>query len=133
MKKGIKVIWLKRLRSGEVPQGTGCLGTDDGKRCCLGLLCDIAVEEGVIPQPKLEQSAQRPNSNRLKYDTEAVVLPIKVQKWAKLKNFSPQFLEHIPIKDGIHKGTPTNTLVSLNDCGYTFEEIADVIENQHIF
>lgn len=39
--------WVDRLRSGEYEQGQGRLRIDD-RFCCLGVLCEIALEQGAI-------------------------------------------------------------------------------------
>ncbi|HEY4832468.1 MAG TPA: hypothetical protein VIH61_07925, partial [Waddliaceae bacterium] len=48
MNKKIKKQWLKELRSGEWVQGRGKLMDNQDRACCLGVLCDIAVREGII-------------------------------------------------------------------------------------
>ena len=47
----IKAKWVSALRSGEFKQGTMQLRTLDDKYCCLGVLCALAVREGVIDPP----------------------------------------------------------------------------------
>lgn len=34
--------WIEALRSGQYTQGFGRLQTEDGKFCCLGVLCDVS-------------------------------------------------------------------------------------------
>lgn len=46
MRTPIKQEWVTRLRSG-IPQTTGRLAKGDA-RCATGVLCDIAVEHGII-------------------------------------------------------------------------------------
>lgn len=48
MKPNIKARWLTALRSGEYQQGMNFLNniTKD-QYCCLGVLCELAVEDGV--------------------------------------------------------------------------------------
>ena len=48
--------WIDALESGEYQQGRGKLRTKDNKFCCLGVLCDLAVKEGILPEPKLEKN-----------------------------------------------------------------------------
>lgn len=59
MNPEIKVLWLDRLESGKEKQGHGALKkvfpTKNGKvrkvrHCCLGVLCEIAKEQGVISE-----------------------------------------------------------------------------------
>src|SRR6202034_2277081 len=53
--KEVRELWVKTLLSGEYKQGTDYL-QKDGKFCCLGVLCEIAVKKGVIPEPKLRRA-----------------------------------------------------------------------------
>lgn len=46
-------LWLDALRSGEYQQGEGHLRAGD-KFCCLGVACDLAVKNRVIPEPTKE-------------------------------------------------------------------------------
>ena len=46
MKKNIMKRWVSALRSGEFKQGKGALEAK-GKHCCLGVLCELALVEGV--------------------------------------------------------------------------------------
>jgi ribosomal protein L20 len=49
-KKEIRNLWIERLRSGTIKQGIGRLAIED-TRCCLGVLCDIAVEQQSYSAP----------------------------------------------------------------------------------
>ena len=46
MKRDVAKKWVAKLRSGEYEQGKGYLN-DDGKMCCLGVLCEVAIEDGL--------------------------------------------------------------------------------------
>ena len=46
MKPEIKQRWVAALRSGHYKQGPSALRRDD-RFCCLGVLCDLAVQDGV--------------------------------------------------------------------------------------
>jgi hypothetical protein len=50
MKEEIKAQWVAALRSGRYEQTQGRLQRD-GSFCCMGVLCELAVEAGVIPSP----------------------------------------------------------------------------------
>ncbi len=41
--------WLIALRSGKYKQGSGRLRSRDDTYCCLGVLCDVAIESGWTP------------------------------------------------------------------------------------
>jgi hypothetical protein len=53
MNPDIKAKWVAALRSGEYKQGTGSLRNSQNEYCCLGVLCEVAVEEGLIPPATL--------------------------------------------------------------------------------
>lgn len=67
--------WVAALRSGKIKQAHGYLGTPDGNRCCLGVLCDLAVESGIIPSFKLS----------------SVYMPEKVAEWAGLQTTKAEY------------------------------------------
>ena len=58
MKQEIAEKWVERLRSGKITQCTSVLGRVTGARCCLGVLSDLAVEEGIIPIACQENACQ---------------------------------------------------------------------------
>jgi hypothetical protein len=41
-------MWVRALRSGKYGWGKDLLQPDDNKFCCLGVLCNLAVKQGVI-------------------------------------------------------------------------------------
>jgi hypothetical protein len=45
VKKSIKDEWVRRLRSGNYPQGRRELNGRSGY-CCLGVLCEVAADQG---------------------------------------------------------------------------------------
>jgi hypothetical protein len=65
-----KELWLAALRSGEYTQGRGQLRIDD-TFCCLGVLCEVAIKQGVIED----------------YGPDNAGLPALVGIWAKLDQF----------------------------------------------
>ena len=107
MKKDIAEKWVKALRSGKYEQGIACLNRSN-KFCCLGVLCDLAVKEGV--SIKVTQ-----RKKYMFYNGVKSVLPLMVQEWANMT--SPQGV--------LFNG---GALTAMNDKGATFEEIAKIIE-----
>lgn len=98
--------WVKALRSGEYTQGREWLRRSDNF-CCLGVLCDLAVEVGVIPAPEKSSSGVTCYA----YDGMVGAPSGKVQTWAGLGN---------PV-----------ALIALNDIEKaSFEAIADFIESE---
>lgn len=114
MKQEIKEQWTGALRSGDYNQGTGHLREGDGY-CCLGVLCDLAVKAGVIPEPSVSDSGVYTycDAQRSRY-----YLPHAVRLWAELDSDNPT----VRVQGG------NMYLAELNDDGVPFDEIADHID-----
>jgi hypothetical protein len=131
----IKEQWLGALQSGRYEMGRGALREEvngKDKYCCLGVLCEIAVEEGVIPP-----GALKPNSvfgNRYFFgdptagtseDYDSGYLPRSVMDWAGLSHRNPK-AKVVGHERAFCDGTLS--LADLNDSGdYTFQYIARFI------
>ena len=111
MNPQIKQKWVNALRSGDYQQGRNYLRTDNGF-CCLGVLCDLYGKENNV-EWKLEDGGR---NYEFKYHT--AVLPLPVVEWAGFGGYNPYIYSR------------SLTLGELNDGGSTFNEIADVIEEQ---
>ena len=113
MNADIKKLWVEALRSGKYEQGMARLHRASGAFCCLGVLCDLAVKAEVIPPPSRAYCGAA--DEHYIYDGSAAYLPDSVATWAALET----------------QGVFTTTLVSYNDTrGYSFEQIANIIEEQ---
>lgn len=142
MKTEIKDRWLEALRSGEYKQGKGRLvkETDDGtfNYCCLGVLCDLAQQQGIVEQGEVpcgcggEDSCSiecvgfvgangSPDGKNRAFSFS--VLPFPVMEWAGLDAADP--MVRIEEVDGYLND---RHLSGLNDAGSDFLEIADLIE-----
>lgn len=141
--------WVSALRSGKYTQGRGKLSyidpADGGrKHCCLGVLSDLAVEKGltpapmVIPEPMTRLGALSPyvtvtsfsvfadEADVYNYEHGSTIMPpLKVYDWAD-----------IPVGDGLNCGPDaplsSNKLANMNDRGLSFDQIADMIEEEWI-
>jgi hypothetical protein len=148
MNQEVKALWLTALRSREITreitsadgvvrkvvrkfkQATGKLRRvnsdgSEGGMCCLGVLCELAVEAGVLPPGELQTYAGARfygYEGEWKLDTE--VLPRKVQLWAEVDENPTITGRFTP------DGEFVSCLAALNDHGGTFDEIADVIEEE---
>jgi hypothetical protein len=150
----VKAAWLQALRSGEYEQGTEMLRTRNDTYCCLGVLCELAVQADVI------QRRHRPStpaeweygSDEDGGDWSAGFPPMKVRRWAGfpkdgyetiLNNpwvWVPRtWLAHLSWQTHqalIEDADKTPTLVrfslsTINDrAGLTFKQIAQLIEEQ---
>lgn len=117
MKKYIKERWLTALRSGKYPQGKGWLN-QDGKFCCLGVLAEIAVEDGVV-QPDPDRGVVRYRS-RDGIIAHSFLSPA-LMEWSGIADDEGEFLNE---QDNYEQ------LTTLNDRGMSFNDIADVIEKR---
>lgn len=66
--------WVKALRSGKYAQRRGYL-QKDGKFCCLGIACEVAIENGVLLERTTTEIAET------RYNGCSGVLPKPVIEW----------------------------------------------------
>lgn len=118
MRGEIKERWISELRSGNYTQGEISLKSvdDDGviRHCCLGVLCDMAVEAGVI---KLERVTESRGLWAFG-GSQTSGMPEEVMEWAGMQGLTE--LGHGPWGEG--------GLANRNDQGHPFPKIADFIE-----
>lgn len=129
----IKAMWLEDLRSGNFPQGTGLLhrahsdNGSDHRFCCLGVLSERAVAEGVCErEPHREADNVNTSFRGVKvyvdpdgYADHHYLTPA-IRAWAGLDESDP----YVVINGR------RSRLSQHNDEGATFEQIADAIEEQ---
>lgn len=126
MKKKIKKLWLEALNSGEYAQGRRFL-CQKGKKydtfCCLGVLCDIAVLQG------LKMNLQTlTKSERATCSTQINSISFKVESYDGRINILPHSID---VWAGLNTDKANTTLMKLilmNDEGKSFKAIAAVIE-----
>ena len=109
MNQQIKQAWIDALISGVYEQGESCL-RDGDKFCCLGVLCDLAEQDGFD------------NWKDGYFSGRDGVLSEAVLQWAGLPlnvNVSVPFYS----KGG------KRSLSGINDSGASFEEIAELIHD----
>jgi hypothetical protein len=117
----IKKQWVDALRSGGYEQGT-CALNEDNSYCCLGVLCDLhsqatGNEWGSIAAPC--------RTDLKSYFGDTGGLPRPVREWAGL----PDTFGALGTIPGLSEYQPLlGTLASLNDSGFTFEKMAEVID-----
>lgn len=118
MNELVKPLWLNALRSDEFTQGAGVLHSNDDTYCCLGVLCELYMRHSE------ENIDWRYDNHRAQYYLfgEEELLPVKVMEWAGIEDNSGT----INLSDMTY-----TTLAELNDSGYTFAELADLIEKQY--
>lgn len=109
----LRTEWIARLRSGKYQQTRSCLHIPGEGHCCLGVACEILVEEGRMTRgPDLELS--KPQAM---FDGSSTLL-------------SPEAVTAFGLRDGAGSCAigERSSLTSLNDYGRTFDEIADDLE-----
>jgi len=162
MKRKVAEELEKRLRSGDYKQGRGFLhilpGAAEGDEyCCLGVLCEMAVEEGVVKKSTTRGEHSTAYYGSSDTDEAAVtgwynrVLPVAVVEWAGIKtqvDLDESWPALLDDNEGIARfargmadsesyvqsvGDRTErhiSLASMNDSGVPFEEIADFIRDK---
>jgi len=125
MNENVRKMWVDALESGKYKQVRKALTIEENGvvgHCCLGVLSELAVQEGVIPPREVAyQGKGNTYYSYGAYGSDTTVLPLEVMEWAG-----------IVTEEGVmptYKGRPENTLVGLNDAGMSFEEIAAVIKS----
>lgn len=129
MKPEVKKLWVEALRSGEYTQGRGQLKgahqyAGENCYCVLGVLCAEHLKKhpetfdftrsGMGYGPLNDDGVVR-----LWKENDGAFLPTEVLRWAGLEN------------DDIWLGIPSSSAIwSLNDNGYDFSKLADLIEAQ---
>lgn len=126
LKPHVKAKLLAALRSGQYQQGRMSLHKVklDGNHvfCVMGVMCDIAKDE-------IELNINHNGiSGVVSYNRNIMHLPIEVVKWALEKEAFSNY-------DGlgrlnVMKDDKVTSLDWLNDNGYTFSQIADLIDAQ---
>jgi len=122
MKPEIAKIWTEALRSGKYEQTRSVLKSVDNKFCCLGVLCELAVEKGIIAPSKITE----PNSYYVYEDDSYGVLPTEVQEWAGMINSNGWYADK---KASNGEVIGSLALYKHNDVDkMNFDQIADIIE-----
>ena len=112
--------WVEALRSGKFKQGKNFLHSIEGDTfCCLGVACELAVKEGIIPEPILKDTGTYVYGDE--NDSSNGFLPRAVKNWLGLGDVSGR----------LKMETGNTSLTNLNDSGtYDFNAIADIIEGR---
>lgn len=122
MNEALKNQWVANLRSGKFSQGHSALATVDDKFCCLGVFCEIA--------PEVDRE-EHPNGGdvifKYKGSVDLFYLPTALadEYFEGLTNPPIELWGDLKFSDN---GSQSVTLAQLNDGGFTFKQIADVID-----
>ncbi len=106
----LQQAWVDALRSGKYKQGKKLL-RDGDQHCCLGVLCELAVEARVTKRIGSSTDVCGYGDNNV-----TNFPPSEVQDWIGLRSVQ-----------GLIPSTSL-TLTTINDHGKPFDEIATIIE-----
>ena len=131
MNQEIKTKWVNALRSGDYEQGQGALKNPDGQFCCLGVLCDLydkhRMEDFGAESSWTKDTVSLNEFISAPEDHEVGVPPNVVVDWAGLPHNNPDIFVTLE-EDDFEQDLP---IAELNDdFGLTFNELADLIEEQ---
>jgi hypothetical protein len=143
MNEGIEQAWCRALRSGRFTQGYGSLasyhlGGDEVVHCCLGVLCELAIDERAIDAGLRTVDTL----GSVWFDDQENSLPASVVHWAGLPCVDPMVSieQALACLEGEDKARAERTgalaqagmgftyLSVLNDGGVSFAGIATIIE-----
>lgn len=133
MDPDIKAQWVNDLRSGEIKQGKTTLCREDtGEMCCLGVLSELAYQAGVVGKESMPDTLvidrEQIEATVTRYGDSSFSLTASVAEWAGVKTEEydlPTLSGILPFRDSRNV---TVYLDVLNDTGFTFDQIADLIE-----
>lgn len=124
--------WVAALRSGEYEQGTGFLNKN-GKWCCLGVACDLAVKDGVDVAVAVGGPGDR-QEGATTYNGHHGYMPGTVDDWlggiGQEAGFGSDELDIIIGTDS--EGYELAASSANDDAGWDFNQIADAIEKKYL-
>jgi len=148
MDPGIRAAWVAALRSGEYQQGKANLRAADNTYCCLGVLCELAVQAGVARawRAKAGDRWLYYGTSHLRENASGGYPPPVVGTWSGWGGEIDAPVVTVPAAwlvsstghqysddgdDGADNVIARMDLVTANDrAGLTFEQIAQLIEEQ---
>lgn len=130
MNPEVKQKWIDALRSGKYEQGSEKLRTMTGY-CCLGVLCNIyAQEHNTQWKFKGYDETNLQPKDYWYFGEQSEFLPEFVMDWAGLKLNCPVVKIDVDEDDGDDAWFYHEQIADLNDSGYTFNDLSNLIEQQ---
>lgn len=120
MNPEVKQKWIDALRSGKYEQGSEKLRSVSGY-CCLGVLCDLYAQEHDTQWEFTHPMDYWYFGDRSEY------LPEPVMDWAGLNSHNPKMRVDV---DEECTWPHYEEIANLNDRGYTFNDLSNMIEDQ---
>lgn len=142
MDQQVKELWVEALRDPNRKQAIEKLeDAKTGAQCCLGVLCEVLIKNELMPELERFEIEVFQDVVNIEYgvsiaDKNGAVLPSQVVKRVGLTSSTGE----IPVdkrkwtypeyygEDGRKEDKLAFALSELNDKGYTFNQIADIIE-----
>jgi hypothetical protein len=123
LNQDIKRRWIAALRSGRYKQGRRKLNCNEEQFCCLGVLAEIAVEDGyLVKTPPVSGGAVEYALASDASEPMVCLINDELASWAGLAETNPCVA---------HPKLGRRTLTSWNDSELlNFNEIADLIEEK---
>ncbi len=113
--------WIKALESGKYKQGKNALNKN-GSFCCLGVACEVFNKINKKEKKKtLIVNADEFNTAKTSYDGESEIAPKNVVKAFKLQDTCGTLSRSV---------AGLIDLAELNDAGYSFKYIANLIKTR---
>lgn len=132
MNKEIATRWVKALRSGKYKQGKNALKYKTARgavrHCCLGVLCELYNQDKkrkqkptISVKPAAPYSADLPDGCSVyAFAGNSTTLPTKVMQWAGMHSNAGEIADEFE----------DESLAEINDDGYSFKKIAQIIEDR---
>ena len=118
-----ETLLVEALRSGKYKQRKYQLGAeevDGASYCCLGVACEVAIEQGALPESSKIIRTGSGGIKNFRYNESETGLPDVVKTWLGWRDNS-----------GCLR-TLNDSLLAMNDAGRSFKEIADCIERGEV-
>ncbi len=130
MNPEVKQKWIDALRSGKYDQGSEKLRSVQGY-CCLGVLCDLySQEQGAEWEFRGNAETNLQPKDYWYFEGESEFLPESVKDWAGLPVGNPSVRVDVTDNDDEDDWFYNEEIANLNDSGYTFNELSELIEQQ---
>jgi hypothetical protein len=134
MNPEVKQKWFDALRSGKYEQGSEKLRGANGY-CCLGVLCDLYAQEHDTQWEfrGYGEYGDETNPQPMDYwyfEDRSEYLPESVMDWAGLKTPNPNVRIDVEDNEDEDNWYYQDEIANVNDSGYSFNQIAEVIQQQ---
>lgn len=131
MNPELKEKWIKELRSGRHIQAKKVLhNAKTQAKCCLGVLCEVAGFAKEIKEENVYSEEFGQDVTLVVYEYEFPDGTVETRELSK--NFTIETFKNrcgcVIIPKLYDRTENTPSLVGLNDEGFTFDQIADIIE-----